>query len=98
MPQFDGWYALERIRAIDPAAVVIMLTAEQGDGIKERCAREGARGFLHKPFAMDRLHEEIRLLLGVARLARHGATASREYYDFWVKPRVSFPDKVDDDD
>ena len=94
MPGFDGWYALERIMAIDPSALVIMLTAEKEKGVLERCASKGARGFLHKPFAMDRLHEEIRLLLGVSTIESKRGFASDEYYDYWVKPRVSLPHKI----
>ncbi len=98
MPDFDGWYALERILAIDPDMVVIMLTAEEEDEVREKCSEKGAKGFLHKPFVMDRLHEEIRMLLGVARIAKNNGEVSDEYYQYWVKPKVSFPHKVNGDE
>lgn len=98
MPNFDGWYALQRILELDPNTIVIMLTAEKESEVRELCSKRGAKGFLHKPFVMDRLHEEIRMLMGVANIAKANGEVSDEYYQYWVKPKVSFPHKVDGED
>lgn len=94
MPEYDGIWALERIARNRPALVVIMLTGHREDGIIKRCSDLGARGFLHKPFQMDRLHDEIRLLLSVAHHEEVRAELTSDYYDYIVKPRVSLPHKV----
>ena len=98
MPNYDGWYALERILQLDPNTVVIMLTAEDESEVRSLCSERGAKGFLHKPFVMDRLHEEIRMLMGVRSIAQANGQVSDEYYQYWVKPKVSFPHKVDGED
>lgn len=98
MPVADGWQALAGILAVDPAAVVIMVTSEEGAAVEARCAELGARGYIKKPFGMDRLQREIKVLLEVDRLRARGTAVSRDYIEHWVKPRVSFPHKVDGDD
>ncbi len=55
MPKMNGMDALLRIRAIDPRARVIMLTALDQKIIAARAVHIGARDFLVKPVTSARL-------------------------------------------
>lgn len=55
MPKFDGFYALENIRKIDPAAYVIMVTADLSKETEERLEELGATQIIHKPFEIKEL-------------------------------------------
>ena len=48
MPGVDGIQALERLRAADPKAVVVMLTSLAARNVVERCVELGAVNFLRK--------------------------------------------------
>lgn len=48
MPGLDGIQALERLRTIDPKAVVVMLTSLAARNVVERCVELGAVNFLRK--------------------------------------------------
>jgi len=55
MPKMDGVAALKRVRAADPAAQVIMISAvDQRDKLTE-CISHGAIDFIVKPFDAQRL-------------------------------------------
>ena len=55
MPEMDGLEALSAIRAIDPTARVAMLTAMGQQSIVMDAIKRGARDFVIKPFAPDRV-------------------------------------------
>ena len=61
MPEMDARDALYHMLDIDPEAVVLMTSGRAPEGGEEALLREGARGFLEKPFSL------IDLLLGVRR-------------------------------
>jgi len=50
MPGKTGMEALQEIKAIDPAAKVVMVTAVQQDPITRELMEKGATAILHKPF------------------------------------------------
>ncbi len=55
MPKMDGVTTLKRVRAIDRAAQVVMISAvDQKDKLAE-CIRYGAVDFIVKPFDVERL-------------------------------------------
>jgi two-component system chemotaxis response regulator CheY len=57
MPKMDGVAALKGVKAADPEAQVIMITAvNQRDKLTE-CISEGALDFIVKPFDADRLRK-----------------------------------------
>lgn len=59
----DGIDCLKSIRKVDPAARVIMISA-QGHGIKEIEAREsGAIGYVSKPIQLEALQGEVQRAL-----------------------------------
>lgn len=49
MPNMDGVECLQRIRAIDPDARVVMLSAIRDQDTIDQCLDSGASGFLQKP-------------------------------------------------
>lgn len=55
MPGKTGLEALQEIRALDPAAKVVMVTAVQQDPITQQLLDQGATAILHKPFMYDEL-------------------------------------------
>lgn len=55
MPEMDGLEALDAIRLADPAAKVVMLTAMGQQSIVMDAIKRGARDFIVKPFAPDRV-------------------------------------------
>jgi two-component system chemotaxis response regulator CheY len=63
MPRMDGLEALERIRAIDPNARVVMLTAMGQPAIVRQAIRGGARDVVVKPFHPDRLLSAVERLI-----------------------------------
>jgi two-component system, chemotaxis family, chemotaxis protein CheY len=63
MPEMDGLEALAEIRKIDPAARVAMLTAMGQQSIVMDAIKRGARDFVVKPFAPDRVLGAVSKLL-----------------------------------
>jgi two-component system chemotaxis response regulator CheY len=55
MPQKDGLEALSEIRAGDPNAKVIMLTALGQESLVVQAVQAGAKDYVVKPFDPDRL-------------------------------------------
>ncbi len=50
MPDGDGIYALEKIREINPAAIVIMVTSDLAPTTAERLEQLNASAIVYKPF------------------------------------------------
>jgi two-component system chemotaxis response regulator CheY len=63
MPEMDGLAALKEIRAHDPNARVIMLTALGQESVVLEAIKSGARDFIVKPFEPDRVLTAIRKAL-----------------------------------
>lgn len=63
MPEMDGLEALSEIRRSDPSAKVAMLTAIGQQSIVMDAIRRGARDFVVKPFAPDRVLGAVARLL-----------------------------------
>lgn len=63
MPEMDGLEALTAIRAFDPMARVAMLTAMGQQTIVMDAIKRGARDFVVKPFAPDRVLGAVGRLL-----------------------------------
>lgn len=55
MPGMDGLTALEKIRAANPSAKIVMCTALKEPEQEVRARRAGAKGYITKPFT----HEDI---------------------------------------
>jgi two-component system chemotaxis response regulator CheY len=65
MPEMDGLEALAEIRRMDPTARVAMLTAMGQQSIVMDAIKRGARDFVVKPFAPDRVIGAVNKLLAV---------------------------------
>jgi two-component system, chemotaxis family, chemotaxis protein CheY len=63
MPEMDGLTALKHIRAFDPQARVVMLTALGQESVVLEAVKSGARDFVVKPFERDRVMSAITKLL-----------------------------------
>ena len=64
MPEMDGLTALKEIRAFDPNAKVVMLTALGQESVVLEAVKSGARDFVVKPFERDRVMSAIHKLIG----------------------------------
>lgn len=62
MPGKTGMDALPELRAIDPAAKIVMVTAVQQEVISQELLDKGATGILHKPFMYDELEALLKKL------------------------------------
>jgi two-component system chemotaxis response regulator CheY len=68
MPESDeeGIRVLGRIIALDPAAVVVMISAlAQQKAVVEQCTRLGAKGFILKPFEKEQVLRMVAECLGL---------------------------------
>ncbi len=63
MPEMDGIEVLKQIRAIDPNAVVMILTGWGTDQLEEQARRLGATDFLSKKLSLDSILASMERLL-----------------------------------
>ena len=63
MPETDGLQALKEIRAFDPKARVVMLSALGQESVMVEAIKSGARDCITKPFEGDRVLNAIRKAL-----------------------------------
>lgn len=63
MPEMDGLAALKQIRAFDPNARVVMLTALGQESIVLEAIRAGAKDFVVKPFEPGRVLSAIQKII-----------------------------------
>ncbi len=59
MPNYDGFYALENIRKINPNAVVMMVTADLTSETQDRLEKLKANSIVYKPFDIQQILEQI---------------------------------------
>ena len=65
MPGMSGVELQQRIRVERPTLPIIFITAHYDDGVRHRALREGAAGFMYKPFRpADLLNAIDRVLVG----------------------------------
>jgi signal transduction histidine kinase/CheY-like chemotaxis protein/HPt (histidine-containing phosphotransfer) domain-containing protein len=67
MPGLDGYEALARLRAEGRTTPVLALTANAGDGERERCLAAGFDGYLCKPIEKRKLLADLARYLPAAR-------------------------------
>src|SRR5438105_5222989 len=61
MPGMDGIEAIRKVKAVDPNARVVVVSAHQGELILARAVEAGASGFLSKETALSDLVASVRL-------------------------------------
>ena len=64
MPEMDGIQAAKGIKAVDPAALIIMCSAMGQQAMVIESIQAGARDFIVKPFAADRVIEAVKKVIG----------------------------------
>ena len=62
MPNFDGFYALEKIKEFDPSSKVIFVTAASNDTTQKKLFETNVDGIVFKPFQMNQLLEAIHVV------------------------------------
>src|SRR5262249_14399478 len=69
MPGLDGLGTLRRVRSIDAACRVIMLSAEREEARVQRAGEAGAVAFLHKPFFSHDIDHALHTAFGLKQPA-----------------------------
>lgn len=64
MPKMNGIEALKAIKGADPNARVIMCTAVGQEQMVKLAIKNGAKGYIVKPFQAPKVLEEIKSVLG----------------------------------
>ena len=59
MPGYDGFYALEEIKKLNPQAKVIFVTAATSGTTQKKLFETNVDGIIFKPFDMDKLLDTI---------------------------------------
>jgi CheY-like chemotaxis protein len=70
MPEFDGLYALEEIRKIDPSSIVIMITADTSDETSDRLDKLQPTAIVHKPYEMNSVIHFLKLQLELKEISK----------------------------
>jgi two-component system, NtrC family, response regulator AtoC len=78
MPDVDGLAVLARIRALDPAPPVFILTAFAAIETAIETIRQGAYDYLSKPFRVDEIKLAVRRVLETERLVRENREFRQE--------------------
>ena len=63
MPDLAGGAVFDRLKEIDPEVKVLLASGYSREGQAERILRRGCKGFIQKPFSMEKLSEKIRDIL-----------------------------------
>ena len=77
MPGMDGLDALSKIKAIDEALPVVMISAHGNAQVGMDATKRGADDFIEKPFGAERLLVTIRNVLSQRRLQDENRTLKR---------------------
>jgi DNA-binding NarL/FixJ family response regulator len=64
MPVMDGMQALPRLRAALPAAMIVIFSGFEQDGLIDEAMRCGANAYLEKGASVTRLVDLLRTLRG----------------------------------
>ncbi|MCC6671768.1 MAG: MASE1 domain-containing protein [Planctomycetes bacterium] len=64
MPGLPGEETLRRLKELDPAAKVVLMSGYSQQEALERCTGLGPAGFLQKPFTLEDVRERLRAALG----------------------------------
>ena len=79
LPDADGLEILERLRAAEPEALVIMITAHGGVDSAVRAMKLGANDYIIKPFDMEELKLTVKKALDTRTLRRDVARFQAEF-------------------
>lgn len=60
MPEYDGFYAIDKIREADPNSKFVILTADISEGTKAKLEKINSTTVLYKPYEIDEIVSVIR--------------------------------------
>jgi len=63
MPEYDGFYALEQIKKINPKSIVVMITGDVRSETIGKLSQLGADAIIYKPFDMKVIIKTVNNLL-----------------------------------
>ena len=63
MPKYDGFYALEKIRQINPDSKVIMVTASLTAQTEDKLNELNASSIIYKPYDIDEVVKTVKRVL-----------------------------------
>lgn len=63
MPDYDGFYALEHIKKINPVAIMVMITGDVRSETIKKLEDLGADAIIYKPFDMQKVIATVNDLL-----------------------------------
>lgn len=63
MPHYDGFYAIDQIRKIDPDAKLIMVTADLTEDTANRLDELQVASVVYKPYEFDEIMEVVHKML-----------------------------------
>lgn len=69
MPEMDGLETLRQLLARDPQARVLMCTSFSSKQYVVEAVKIGAKGYLNKPFDLDKIREKIHKIVHVDSVA-----------------------------
>ncbi|QUC64775.1 response regulator [Nitrosopumilus sp. K4] len=64
MPEFDGFYVIEKIKGLNSQAKIVAVTADLSNTTKEKLDNAGIHGVIYKPFSIDVLKNTISSIFG----------------------------------
>lgn len=63
MPEYDGFYALEKIRQLNPDSKVIMVTASLTAETEDKLNELNASSIIYKPYDIDEVVKTVKRIL-----------------------------------
>ena len=67
MPGMDGFQTLRRLHEIEPSLPILICSGYADRAGAESLVREGAAGFVNKPYHMERLDQQIQKAIASSR-------------------------------
>ena len=68
MPEFDGFYLLEKMKAGNVTIPVLVVTSDIQKPTREKCYQMGAQGLINKPVHKDTLLPAVKKILAGERV------------------------------
>lgn len=73
MPEYDGFYGLKNIKKINPAAKIIMVTADLTYDTEKQLNALGASAVIYKPYEIDSVIDTIHRVHNGTILVKQGS-------------------------
>jgi len=63
MPRINGLDVLKEIKTVDPSTVVVMISGDTKENLKDQAMGEGAFSFINKPFTLPQIRNTVTRIL-----------------------------------